>query len=555
MSKEILPEKVVHYYNGQKVELNVSRKNVLVKSSTNRFMNAVFNGGDPINNQFPIESIVFPKDMDKDGVFDTHDPFPDGILINNIAKIGFDDSVVLVEFNQEVDEEFYQSFFGRVGPFDFEYTFTYEDQIFLSNGAIILYAKEDLDKDLVMSSCPLIEEYGLNYWKLEKSNFVEKLYLANFGNNFYAQKVYEYLNENSPDWLICCDINYNTLDSRVAQHAYIEHSHDIEPLDLPVQKSYELTKTFEAHNKFSGNSDIKIAIFDTGIYDGHPDLKKAALTSMGDTPLPIFYINNNSDDPTLPFADNSHGTNCAGLACASRFLPEAKGVDGVGRGCSFIDVRIGYTHGTELHLDMFNLIEAFYKTGFGNNPANVISCSFKLSIGFNCLEQIINLVVNKGNNNKGVSVVFAAGNAGKQAGFPAFLESIVTVSATNHLGHPKIKGEKTPNQEVDDSNWGSNFGPKVDLAAPGTFIITTSNPRNTYENPLGYRKDFSGTSASAPQVAGCIGLMLSIDPDLRPEKIKSLLKNNTTEFPVPTEHHYGTGILNVMKTLENINSI
>ena len=68
----------------------------------------------------------------------------------------------------------------------------------------------------------------------------------------------------------------------------------------------------------------------------------------------------------------------------------------------------------------------------------------------------------------------------------------------------------------------SNFGDTVDIAAPTHFDSLALN-NQIYQN-------FGGTSASTPVVSGIASLIISINPNLSPAEVKSILINSATEY-------------------------
>jgi subtilisin len=69
----------------------------------------------------------------------------------------------------------------------------------------------------------------------------------------------------------------------------------------------------------------------------------------------------------------------------------------------------------------------------------------------------------------------------------------------------------------------SNFGSAVDLAAPGTGILSTDN--------TGGYISLSGTSMAAPHVAGAVALYKSLHPTANPFQVDAFLKNIGTKAP------------------------
>jgi serine protease AprX len=62
---------------------------------------------------------------------------------------------------------------------------------------------------------------------------------------------------------------------------------------------------------------------------------------------------------------------------------------------------------------------------------------------------------------------------------------------------------------------------------------------------LRYYTTSSGTSFSAPQVAGAIALLLEANPSLTPAQVKDILQRTATPLPPYYQHDVGNGMLNV----------
>jgi len=106
---------------------------------------------------------------------------------------------------------------------------------------------------------------------------------------------------------------------------------------------------------------------------------------------------------------------------------------------------------------------------------------------------------------KGGLMVAASGNdSNPQAlGSPACVSSVISVGAVNSL---------------DQVEAFSDADASLDLLAPGRRILTDSS--------FGRVEELTGTSASAPHVAGAIALLLSANGALTPEAIEARLKTH-----------------------------
>jgi subtilisin family serine protease len=80
----------------------------------------------------------------------------------------------------------------------------------------------------------------------------------------------------------------------------------------------------------------------------------------------------------------------------------------------------------------------------------------------------------------------------------------------------------------------SAYGDHIDFAAPGTQLYSTTT-NSTYEAD-------SGTSYSAPLLAGIAAWIMSVNPALGPEEIELILNESCADLGEPGwDHHFGWG--------------
>ncbi|HYQ99174.1 MAG TPA: S8 family peptidase [Casimicrobiaceae bacterium] len=124
---------------------------------------------------------------------------------------------------------------------------------------------------------------------------------------------------------------------------------------------------------------------------------------------------------------------------------------------------------------------------------------------------------------QGSVVVVAAGNESSNTidFAPSGCSGVINVAATNRAG---------------DITFYSNFGQRVDIAAPGGDfddggVLSLSNDGQTGAGSDAYANEI-GTSAAAPQVSGVVSMMLARDPTLTAGRVLSILQGTAREFRV-----------------------
>ncbi len=117
----------------------------------------------------------------------------------------------------------------------------------------------------------------------------------------------------------------------------------------------------------------------------------------------------------------------------------------------------------------------------------------------------------------GIPVIVAAGNQTAEASTrvpAAWPETIAVSSFADTDGQPGGLGPPSCNND-DTRSWFSNYGPAVDIAAPGECI------RSTYRS--GQYRSLSGTSQATPHVAGAAARYMAANPTARPDDVRDWL--------------------------------
>ena len=250
-----------------------------------------------------------------------------------------------------------------------------------------------------------------------------------------------------------------------------------------------------AWNKTTGNPNVKVAIIDTGIIDtGYADLGYSSTSNYSNVSYTIHdYASNSQFSPI----EQAHGTM---VAC----VVGAKTNNGlVGCGISGGNMCPGVTLISYRARNALHVIQAINDAV--NDGANVLNLSFIV----NPNSDIDDAITYAHNHN--VSVVCGSGNNGLSSlCYPASNNLTIAVGAT---------------KQSDYKCSFSSYGDGLDLVAPGAKIRVAANDT------------VSGTSFSAPMVSGTIALMLSVNPELTPDEIRTILHNTATKVGT---YDYGT---------------
>jgi serine protease AprX len=152
----------------------------------------------------------------------------------------------------------------------------------------------------------------------------------------------------------------------------------------------------------------------------------------------------------------------------------------------------------------------------------------------------------------GIVVVVSAGNNGTATLFPPANDPfVITVGALDDKGTASLSDDVVPSFSAYGIT--SDGFKKPDLVAPGKNIISLmgnangaipqAHPGNLVGN--GYFR-MSGTSVSAPIVAGAAALLLQDEPNLTPDQVKKRLKATANKsWPGFNETKTGAGTLDV----------
>jgi subtilisin len=268
--------------------------------------------------------------------------------------------------------------------------------------------------------------------------------------------------------------------------------------------------------------DVDVAVIDTGIDFQHPELDvQGGVNCTVDRVFTTCY--DGGDD------DHYHGTHVAGTIGA---LDNGDGVVGVAPGARLWAVKVLNKRGSGYSSWIIGGID--WVTA---NAATIEVANMSLGgAGFSQAEYD----AIQGAVNAGVAFAVSAGNEDDDANnySPGGFDNVLSVSAlVDYDGLPGGFGAPTCFSDQDDTlAYFSNWGPEVDIAAPGGCILST------YPLEKGSYGTISGTSMASPHVAGALALLASANNPVNATDVYALYDQVVDEGNFDWTDDSGDGI-------------
>ncbi len=370
-----------------------------------------------------------------------------------------------------------------------------------------------------------------------------------------------------PDFRVPIKLYYQPSDPYYANQW---HHHQDSGADIGSEDAWDITR---------GDSQVVVAVIDTGVDTGHPDLEAARI-------LTGYNAVNGSNDPTpLSNAVDGHGTCCSGEILSS--ADNAEGGSGVCPKCSLLPIKMMDGQASTAQLSQ-GYLAIQYATDHG---AWVLSNSWGIDeqvigqVDIQPYYQAVQDAVNNGRDGKGAVVLFASGNGNQYTG-QAEQIGAHELQAQSYV--MAVGGTGTGDTVVSYSD----YGPNLSVVAP-TGAVNMTNPQDMFDGPQimtidvrgdggfsrggwyytmglwgdqktnfqeidstgNYTMYFNGTSAACPIAAGVVALVFSANPNLTGAQARAIVEQTADKVGGPYDanghdDHYGFGRVNAARAVK-----
>ena len=281
----------------------------------------------------------------------------------------------------------------------------------------------------------------------------------------------------------------------------------------------------------SAGQRVLVAVVDTGVayedferYRQAPDLKNTQFVPGYD------FVNRDAHAND----DAGHGTHVAGTIAQS--TNNGLGVAGVAYGATLMPVKVLDSRGQ----GSFDVLAQgiMYAADQG---ARVINLSLSGRSTSRLLGEAVAYAVSKG-----ALLVAAAGNSGGPVEYPAAYDSVLAVGAVDF--------------QLNRARY-SNFGPELDVVAPGGDVMADHNGDGQPDGILqqtfvrGDVANFGfyyleGTSMAAPHVSGIAALLFAARPEATADQVRRAIEASCQDIgPAGRDDQYGLGLVQAANAL------
>ena len=304
---------------------------------------------------------------------------------------------------------------------------------------------------------------------------------------------------------------------------------------------------------------IGIAVIDSGIATFHDDLTNtnSKLYPYGNQRVAKFvdFVNGR----TLPYDDNGHGSHVAGTIAGNG--SDSGGLKaGLAPTASLVSLKVLDANGQGTISRMIAALN-WVAANAATYNIRVVNLSAGAGIYESYWTDPLTLAA-KAVTDKGITVVVAAGNLGKNAAgqlqwggitAPGNAPWVLTVGASSTMGTDTLADDEMAGYSSSGPTH-IDYAAKPDIVAPGTGTVSLAVVGSTlYTSKAAYLVDgkkvlsykpylsLSGTSMAAPVVSGTVALMLQANPSLTPNLIKAILQYTAHRAPGYSPLRQGAG--------------
>ncbi len=323
--------------------------------------------------------------------------------------------------------------------------------------------------------------------------------------------------ENVP--VIAARINRRVLWA-LSRHNNIARVVEDKKVHALLAESGPLIGSWAAHAAGFTGSGVAVAVIDTGIDTDHPFLQDNILWEecfLADGGCPLTGGNRDSG-PGSAEDDASHGTHVSGIIISSDPAHQ-----GIAPDTAIVALKVLDAQGEGYFSDILAAVDWVinHKDDYGIKVIN-LSLGSEETYGGICDEaEVIAADMAAAVKTAGITVLAAAGNDAREEemSMPACLSNVISVGAVYDSNVGSMYWDASCEDAATRADMVvcfSNASPCLDLLAPGSVIISTTNDGGICGK--------SGTSMACPHAAAAAALLYALDLGITPAEVADVLK-------------------------------